>query len=146
MRTRVPSSGSLRMIRPYCAPAVTGLVVQEQEVGAHKHGEDSQIGDALQHRDGPEGGHAKDLPIPQRAQGHVGAAGLQAAQRLVAGDDLAGAVDNGLHAQGRDEGGGTFRKAMTQPLMAPISPMTTMTMNRATIQWMLGNQGSIRAA
>ena len=40
--------------------------------------------------------------------------------------------------------GGTFRKAMTQPLMAPKMPQMTRTMIRPTNTGISGSQGSMR--
>ena len=41
--------------------------------------------------------------------------------------------------------GGTFSMEMTTPLTAPMMPMATITMARASHQGMSGIQGSIRA-
>ncbi len=68
--------------------AVPGLVIQEQHIGPYDDGENGQI------RNGAQG-----------AQGHLGIGALEAAQGVVARHHGAEAVDNGLHAQGGDEGG-----------------------------------------
>ena len=67
---------------------MAGLVVQKQHEQSHENGEDGQVGDAA-----------------QGAQGHLGVRALKAAQGVVARHHGAEAVDDGLHAQGGDEGG-----------------------------------------
>ena len=79
---------------------MTGLVIQEQHEEAHQDGKDRQIGDGAD-----KGDFANHRHILQGTQGHLGIGTLEAAQGVVACDDGTEAIDNGLHAQGCDEGG-----------------------------------------